>query len=190
MVDNHDSFTFNLVQLLGTLGASPKVVLSDAISPDEACASRPAGILLSPGSGAPAQAGATLAIAAELAGKVPLLGVCLGHQALAQAFGGSIRRARRPLHGAVAAIAHNGRGLFRGLPYGFDAARYNSLAVDEDTLPACLCVDARDADGEVMALRHERLPVWGVQFHPESVLSECGAQLVLNWLDALFARSP
>lgn len=190
VVDNYDSFTFNLVQLLGTLGACPEVVLSDAITPNQARSRAPAGIVLSPGPGAPDKAGATLGIATQLAGHVPLLGVCLGHQALAKAFGAKIRRAHRPLHGQVVAMVHNGLGLFGGLPQGFLAARYNSLAVDESTLPACLRIDARDPDGEVMALRHEHLAVWGVQFHPESVLSECGAQLLVNWLEALLPRSP
>jgi anthranilate synthase/aminodeoxychorismate synthase-like glutamine amidotransferase len=185
IIDNYDSFTYNTVQLLGQLGAEATVVLNDRVSLAELDAFAPRGVLLSAGPGTPESAGITLQAIAHFAGRVPLLGVCLGHQAIACAFGGRLRRAERLLHGKACGIEHTGRGVFQGLPNPVAMARYNSLLVDPASVPPELEVTARSEYGEIMALRHVRYAIEGVQFHPESVLSACGANLLRNWLERL-----
>jgi anthranilate synthase/aminodeoxychorismate synthase-like glutamine amidotransferase len=185
VIDNYDSFTYNLVQYLEALGATCEVLLNDRTSLPDVEGRMPRGVVVSPGPGSPDESGVTLAVISGVSGKIPLLGVCLGHQAIAQHFGARVRRATGPVHGKASPIEHAGSGLFRGLPSPFLAARYHSLVVDEDTLPECLEVTARTPGGELMALRHRRLPIDGVQFHPESVLSEHGATLLSNWLETL-----
>jgi anthranilate synthase/aminodeoxychorismate synthase-like glutamine amidotransferase len=182
LVDNYDSFTYNLAHLFGELGAGVVVRRNDALGADEAERLGPSHLIVSPGPGRPADAGACLDIVRRLAPRVPTLGVCLGHQAIVEAFGGQVGRARRIVHGKASAIDHDGRGLFRGLPEGFEAGRYHSLAAT--SLPGCLEVSATCADGEVMAVRHRELPVDGVQFHPESVLTPLGPELARNFLEA------
>lgn len=184
VVDNYDSFTYNLVQYLGQLGAACDVRLNDRCTAREIAAARPDGILLSPGPGNPDDAGVTLSVIAELAGRVPIFGVCLGQQAIGQHFGGQVVRAPRLMHGKTSPIAHRGQGVFRGLPSPFQATRYHSLIVDAATLPECLEVTAHTAEGEIMGLRHRSLDVEGVQFHPESILTEHGHDLLRNWLEA------
>ncbi len=185
VVDNYDSFTYNLVQCLMALGAKCVVRHNDATSVADAVATKPDGILISPGPGAPSDAGVTLELISALAGSMPLFGVCLGHQALAQAFGARIERAMTPVHGKTSRISHDGRGVFLGLPSSFEATRYHSLLVARDSVPASLEVTAATAGGEVMGLRHRELRLEGVQFHPESILTEHGPQLVQNWLSSL-----
>lgn len=180
VVDNYDSFVFNLVQYLAQLGAECTVVRNDEIEPADALAYD--GVLLSPGPGTPEEAGVCVRLIQEIAGQKPILGVCLGHQAIAVAFGGVVTRAPELLHGKTSEIWHDGAGVLDGLPNPFTATRYHSLAVDETTLPTELEVTARTASGVVMALRHRNLPVEGVQFHPESVLTEGGHRLLANWL--------
>jgi anthranilate synthase/aminodeoxychorismate synthase-like glutamine amidotransferase len=185
VVDNYDSFTFNLVQYMGELGAAVRVVKNDEISVDAVRDDRPAGVLLSPGPCTPNEAGICLDVIARLSGSIPILGVCLGHQAIGQAFGGRVVRAGRLMHGKTSPIEHDGRGVFKGLSRPFEATRYHSLLVERETLPACLEVSAWTAEGEIMGLRHKELDVEGVQFHPESVLTACGKQLIGNWLARL-----
>ena len=187
MIDNYDSFTFNLVQYLGELGQQVQVVRNDAVTVDEIRALHPERIVISPGPCTPNEAGVSLDVLRELAGTVPILGVCLGHQAIGQAFGGKVVRARRIMHGKVSPIRHAGRGVFRGLPDPFEATRYHSLVVEKESLPDCLEVTAwtGHADGrvdEIMGLRHRTLPVEGVQFHPESILTQHGRDLLRNFL--------
>jgi para-aminobenzoate synthetase component II len=185
IIDNYDSFTYNTVQLLEQLGARCKVVLNDQRRSAEIEALGPRGILLSAGPGTSEQAGITLEVIKAYAGRVPLLGVCLGHQAIAHAFGGRVVSGGRLVHGKTSNIEHEGLGLFRGLPRPAIMARYNSLLVEERSLPEELRVTARSSEGEVMALEHESLAIQGVQFHPESILSESGARLLANWLEQL-----
>jgi anthranilate synthase/aminodeoxychorismate synthase-like glutamine amidotransferase len=185
VVDNYDSFTYNLVQYLRASGAECVVRHNDATSVRDVVASKPAGVLISPGPGAPSDAGVTLELIRALAGTVPMLGVCLGHQALAQAFGARIERAATPVHGKASQVSHDGRGVFRNLPSPFAATRYHSLLVAPDSVPAELEVSARSEGGEIMGLRHRELQLEGVQFHPESILTEHGPQLVQNWLSSL-----
>jgi anthranilate synthase/aminodeoxychorismate synthase-like glutamine amidotransferase len=185
VVDCYDSFTYNLVQALSVLGAECDVVLCDAIDPAGVRRRAPDGVLLSPGPCTPSEAGATLAILGELGGDLPMFGVCLGHQAIAQAFGGRVVRAEQPLHGKTSRIEHDGRTIFEGVKNPFVAARYNSLVVAPASLPSCLHITAWTEDGEIMALRHRTRPLEGVQFHPESVLSEEGDKILANWLRAL-----
>jgi anthranilate synthase component 2 len=183
VVDNYDSFTWNIVHYLDALGAEVQVVRNDAVSAAEALASGARGILLSPGPGRPEEAGISLElVAACAAAGRPLLGVCLGHQAIAAHFGGRIARAPRPMHGKVSSIRHDGSGVFAGLPSPFDAARYNSLTVGVEGLPAELIVNAVAEDGSVQGLRHSMLPLHGVQFHPESVASAQGHALLGNFV--------
>ena len=187
MIDNYDSFTWNLVQYLGELGQQVQVVRNDALTVDGIRALRPERIVISPGPCTPNEAGVSLDVLRELAGAVPILGVCLGHQAIGQAFGGKVVRARRIMHGKVSPIRHAGRGVFRGLPDPFEATRYHSLVVEKESLPDCLEVTAwtGHADGrvdEIMGLRHRTLPVEGVQFHPESILTQHGRDLLRNFL--------
>jgi anthranilate phosphoribosyltransferase len=184
VIDNYDSFTYNLVQLLGALGAEVEVRRNDAITADEALALGPKGIVISPGPGRPEDAGVSReVVSAASQNGVPVLGVCLGHQVIAEVFGGSVVRAPKPVHGKTDQVAHEGDSLFRGLPSPFVATRYHSLCVDEATLPAELKVLARTPDGVIMGISHEKLPVFGVQFHPESVLTPEGTILLANFLD-------
>jgi anthranilate synthase/aminodeoxychorismate synthase-like glutamine amidotransferase len=190
VVDNYDSFTFNLVQMLRELGAEVDVFLNDAIDVAAARARRPDGVLVSPGPCTPNEAGASLAVVGEMGREVPVLGVCLGHQSIGQAFGGRVVRAGRLMHGKTSPIVHDGRTLFEGLPCPFEATRYHSLVVERGSLPACLEVSAWTAEGEIMGLRHRELPVEGVQFHPESVLTGEGKRLIGNWLGRVRSREP
>jgi anthranilate synthase/aminodeoxychorismate synthase-like glutamine amidotransferase len=182
LVDNYDSFTYNLYQYLGELGAETRVVRNDAMTASEALALRPERIVISPGPGTPDQAGISLELIRLAAGLVPVLGVCLGHQALGQAFGGRVGRAPTLMHGKTSPIHHDGRTVFAGLPDPFTATRYHSLIVERDSVPDCLEVSAWTADGIVMGLRHRRLPLEGVQFHPESILTASGKDLLRNFL--------
>ena len=183
MIDNYDSFTWNLVQYFGELGEQVRTVRNDAITLDEVAALAPARIVISPGPCTPAEAGISLPLIERFAGRVPILGVCLGHQAIGAAFGGRVVRAKQVMHGKTSLIRHNGVGVFRGLPDPFTAIRYHSLALECETLPGCLEVTAWTDDGEIMGLRHRELPVQGVQFHPESILTEHGHALLRNFLE-------
>ncbi|MCM2256986.1 MAG: aminodeoxychorismate/anthranilate synthase component II [Vicinamibacteria bacterium] len=183
LVDNYDSFTWNLYQYLGELGADTRVIRNDEMSAAQALALQPARIVISPGPGNPDEAGISLALVALAAeASVPLLGVCLGHQALGQAYGGRVVRAPKLMHGKVSEIHHDGRGVFQALPQPFIATRYHSLVVARDSVPACLEVSAWTDDGLVMGLRHRERPVEGVQFHPESILTTAGKALLANFL--------
>ena len=184
MLDNYDSFTWNLVQYLGELGAGVKVVRNDAITLDEIEALQPERIVISPGPCTPTEAGISVPLVRRFAGKIPLLGVCLGHQAIGQAFGGRIIRAQRVMHGKLSSIVHDGRGVFRGLPSPFTATRYHSLAIERSSLPPVLDVTATSEDGEIMGVRHREFAVEGVQFHPEAILTEHGKKLLANFLAA------
>jgi anthranilate synthase component 2 len=184
VVDNYDSFTYNLVQYLGELGAEVNVVRNDAVTVDDIAASRPERIVISPGPGRPEDAGVTMDVIRALGERTPILGVCLGHQAIGAVFGGSVIRASVPMHGKTSTIEHVGRGLFSGLTEPFQASRYHSLVVDEQGLPADLEVTARTReDGTIMGLRHRRWPVHGVQFHPESILTGEGRRILRNFLE-------
>ncbi|AWK85821.1 anthranilate synthase component II [Azospirillum thermophilum] len=184
LIDNYDSFTYNLVHYLGELGAEVRVVRNDQMTVAEAMALRPGGILLSPGPCDPDRAGICLPlIAAAAEARLPLMGVCLGHQAIGQAFGGRVVRAPVPMHGKVDNIRHEGRGVLAGLPSPFRATRYHSLIVERATLPDCLDPVGETADGLIMALAHRKLPIHGVQFHPESIESEHGHRILRNFLD-------
>ena len=182
LIDNYDSFTFNLVQFLGDLGARCDVRRNDAVTVTEAMASAPEAIVLSPGPCTPNEAGICLELIAAAAGRIPLLGVCLGHQAIGQAFGGDVVRAPVPMHGKVSPVEHGGTDLFADLPSPFAATRYHSLIVRRATLPEMLVETARTADGLIMGMRHRALPVYGVQFHPESIASEHGHRILGNFL--------
>ena len=182
MIDNYDSFTFNLVQYFGELGAQVKVVRNDEVSVQDIEALSPTHIVLSPGPCTPNEAGVTLSAIERLAGRVPILGVCLGHQAIGQAFGGKVVRARQVMHGKVSRVRHDGQGIFREIDNPFTATRYHSLVVERDSLPACLEVSAQSEDGEIMGVRHRELPVEGVQFHPEALLTEHGHRLLDNFI--------
>ncbi|HLU79909.1 MAG TPA: aminodeoxychorismate/anthranilate synthase component II [Burkholderiaceae bacterium] len=183
MLDNYDSFTYNLVQYFGELGADVHTHRNDQITIEEIEALQPDRICISPGPCTPAEAGISVDVIRHFAGKVPILGVCLGHQAIGAAYGGDVVRAREIMHGKVSPITHRGTDVFAGLPSPFTVTRYHSLAVARDTLPDCLEVTAETGDGEIMGLRHTTLPVYGVQFHPESVLSEHGHALLKNFLN-------
>ncbi|WP_049622802.1 anthranilate synthase component II [Frateuria defendens] len=187
MLDNYDSFTFNLVQYLGELGQEVKVVRNDALDVAAIRALRPTHIMISPGPGTPDDAGVSLKVLRELGGEVPIFGVCLGHQAIGQAFGGKVIRAKEIMHGKTSPVFHRGQGVFAGLPTPFEATRYHSLVVEQGSLPDCLEVTAwtQKPDGsldEIMGLRHKTLPVEGVQFHPESILTRHGHDLLANFL--------
>ncbi len=189
VIDNYDSFTFNLVQYLSELGATVQVYKNDAIDVPGVRAQVPDGVLISPGPCTPDDAGICLELLEALRGAVPVLGVCLGHQAIGQVYGGRIVRAGRLMHGKTSPILHDGRGVFAGLPCPFEATRYHSLLVERDSVPPCLEVSAWTEEGEIMGLRHRELPVEGVQFHPESVLTPEGKRLVGNWLARVGAPS-
>jgi anthranilate synthase component II len=182
LIDNYDSFTFNLVHFLGDLGARCDVRRNDTLSVADALALSPEAIVLSPGPCTPNEAGICLALIAAAAGRVPILGVCLGHQAIGQAFGGDVVRAPAPMHGKVCPVLHQGTDIFADLPSPFEATRYHSLVVRRDTLPPDLVETALSADGLLMALRHRSLPIFGVQFHPESIASQHGHRLLGNFL--------
>jgi anthranilate synthase/aminodeoxychorismate synthase-like glutamine amidotransferase len=182
MIDNYDSFTYNLVQYLGELRAEVVVRRNDAITLDEIDAMRPAGIVISPGPKTPREAGVSVPVIERFGGRIPILGVCLGHQSIGAAFGGDIVRAPRIMHGKTSPIHHDGRGVFRGLSNPFDATRYHSLVIDPATLPAELEVSAWTDAGEIMGVRHKRLAIEGVQFHPESILTLEGKKLLANFL--------
>ena len=189
MIDNYDSFTYNVVQYLGELGADVKVVRNDEISCAEIADLEPTKIVISPGPCTPNEAGISLAVVERFAGVIPLLGICLGHQSIGQAFGGKEVRARTVMHGKTSMMHHNGKGVFSGLDQPFEATRYHSLVVDKDSLPDCFEMTAwtQHDDGtvdEIMGLRHKTLAVEGVQFHPESILSQCGHELLNNFLQA------
>jgi len=184
MIDNYDSFTFNLVQYLGELGADVEVVRNDEITLDEVAARAPARIVISPGPCTPSEAGISVPLIQRFAGSVPILGVCLGHQAIGQAFGGRVVRAARVMHGKLSPIVHEGTGVFGGLPSPFTATRYHSLAIERASLPDALEVTATADDGEIMGVRHRSYPVEGVQFHPEAILTEHGRRLLANFLEA------
>ena len=184
VIDNYDSFTYNLVQYLGELGATLEVVRNDALDVDAVVKLAPERIVISPGPGNPDQAGVSLEVIRRLGPTTPILGVCLGHQAIGQAFGATVARARVQMHGKTSEIHHDGRGVFAGLSNPFVATRYHSLVVLPDTVPADLEATARAEDGEVMGLRHRRYPVEGVQFHPESILTVEGKRLLANFLGA------
>ena len=183
MIDNYDSFTYNLVQAFRSLGADMQVVRNDAIDVAGIRALSPEAIILSPGPGNPDSAGVTLEAAKAFAGTVPIFGVCLGHQSVAQAFGAKIVHAKRLMHGKTSPIAHDGKGVFAGLPQGFAAMRYHSLAVDRDTLPDCFEISAVADDGEIMGLRHRTMPIETVQYHPESIGTPEGMRQMRNFLE-------
>jgi anthranilate synthase component 2 len=184
VIDNYDSFTYNLVQAFGALGAAVEVARNDAVTPEEVERHRPDRLVLSPGPCTPREAGISNRLIRRLAGRIPILGVCLGHQCIAHAFGGSIGPARRLMHGKTSAVRHDGEGVFRGLPNPLTAMRYHSLAVDEASLPPEFKVTARSEDGEVMGLRHRTQAIEGVQFHPESYRTEAGIELLRNFLES------
>jgi anthranilate synthase/aminodeoxychorismate synthase-like glutamine amidotransferase len=183
LIDNYDSFTYNLYQYLGELGQETRVIRHDEMSADEAVALHPERIVISPGPGTPDQAGITLDVIRRAAGRIPLLGVCLGHQALGQAFGGRVVRAAKVMHGKTSEIHHDGRSVFAGLPDPFTATRYHSLVVDRSSVPECLEISAWTEDGTVMGLRHREHALEGVQFHPESILTAAGKDLLRNFLE-------
>ncbi len=194
MIDNYDSFTWNLVQYFGELGEDVRVIRNDEMTLAAVRGLCPVAIVISPGPGTPDEAGLSLEIVEQLAGTIPILGVCLGHQAIGQAFGGKVVRAREIMHGKTSMIHHDGRGVFRGLSNPFEATRYHSLIVDKSSLPACLEISAWtcDADGsvdEIMGLRHRTLAVEGVQFHPESILTEHGHALLGNFLSPALPKA-
>ncbi|MGC3963691.1 MAG: aminodeoxychorismate/anthranilate synthase component II [Rhodocyclaceae bacterium] len=183
MLDNYDSFTYNIVQYLGELGADVRVHRNDQITIEQIEAMRPERIVVSPGPCSPAEAGISIELIRHFAGKLPILGVCLGHQSIGAAFGGEIVHAKQLMHGKTSQIHHNDVGVFKGLPNPFTATRYHSLAIRRETLPDCLEVTAWTDDGEIMGVRHKTLPIEGVQFHPESIMTEGGHDLLRNFLN-------
>jgi len=183
LIDNYDSFTYNLVHYLGELGAEVEVFRNDALMPAEALAKRPEGIVLSPGPCTPNEAGICLDLVKESAGRVPLLGVCLGHQAIGQAYGGKVVRAPVCMHGKISEIHHTGKGVFKDLPNPFEATRYHSLIVERTSLPDCFEITAETDDGLIMGIEHKELPLHGVQFHPESIATQHGHALLKNFLE-------
>jgi anthranilate synthase/aminodeoxychorismate synthase-like glutamine amidotransferase len=183
VIDNYDSFTYNLVQYLGELGAQTKVFRNDELPVGDIEAMSPSHIVISPGPCTPNEAGITVPLIERMAGKVPILGVCLGHQAIGQAFGGKVVRAAKVMHGKVSRIRHDGSGVFSQIPDDFIGTRYHSLVVERATLPGCLAVTAQSEDGEIMGLRHRSLAVEGVQFHPEALLTEHGHKMLQNFIE-------
>ena len=182
MIDNYDSFTYNLVQYLGELGAEVQVYRNDTLTLEQIEAWQPEKIVISPGPCTPSEAGICVPMIRRFAGRIPILGVCLGHQAIGQAFGGKVVRAGRVMHGKLSEVTHRGEGVFAGLHSPFSATRYHSLVVERASLPSCLAVTAESDDGEIMGLRHRELAVEGVQFHPEAILTEHGRDLLANFL--------
>jgi anthranilate synthase component 2 len=183
MLDNYDSFTYNLVQYLGELGEDVRVFRNDEITVEEVGKLKPDHIVISPGPCTPNEAGISVPLIHEFAGKIPILGVCLGHQSIGQAFGGRIVHAKQLMHGKTSLVSHNDTGVFKGLPNPFTATRYHSLVIERETCPDCLEITAWTDDGEIMGVRHKTLPVEGVQFHPESILTEYGHELLRNFLE-------
>ncbi len=182
VIDNYDSFTYNLVQYLGEMGQELRVYRNDKITTEEIARLRPDKIVISPGPCAPEQAGISVETIRRFAGELPILGVCLGHQSIGHAFGGNIVRAGRLMHGKTSPVRHDGRGVFAQMPNPFSATRYHSLLIERDSLPPCLEISAETAEGEIMGVRHKTLPLEGVQFHPESVLTEQGKQILKNFV--------
>jgi anthranilate synthase/aminodeoxychorismate synthase-like glutamine amidotransferase len=182
VIDNYDSFTYNLVQYFGELGADPVVKRNDTISPEEIGKLKPTRLVISPGPGKPTDAGISMEVIRRMGPTIPILGVCLGHQCIAEVYGGKVVRADRLMHGKTSPIRHQGTGVFAGLPNPFEATRYHSLIVERSSVPACLQVTADTAEGEIMGLQHREFPVHGVQFHPESILSREGKDLLRNFL--------
>lgn len=183
LIDNYDSFTYNLVQYFAELGAEVKVFRNDAISLEEVHHKKPDHLVISPGPGRPEEAGITVSLIKEFAGKLPILGVCLGHQAIGYAYGGKIVQAKQLMHGKTSLIHHDQKDIFKGLPDPFEATRYHSLVIEARTFPACLEKTAWSDDQEIMGVRHKQYPLWGVQFHPESILTKEGKTLLKNFLD-------
>ncbi len=183
MIDNYDSFTYNLVQYIEALGAPVLVFRNDVVSLSAIDAMGPAGIVISPGPGRPESAGVTLSVVKEYSGRIPILGVCLGHQAIAAAFGGEVISAKKLMHGKTSTITSDGKALFQGISKPFKAMRYHSLAVSKENLPACLEISAQSEDGEIMGIRHEKHPTEGIQFHPESIMTPVGKRLLRNFLN-------
>jgi anthranilate synthase/aminodeoxychorismate synthase-like glutamine amidotransferase len=183
MIDNYDSFTYNLVQYLGELGEDVRVFRNDRITAEEIARLRPRRLVISPGPCTPSQAGISIAVIREFAGKIPILGVCLGHQAIGEAFGGEVVQASRLMHGKTSMIHHDGRTIFRSLPNPFEATRYHSLIVSRESLPPVFEITAQTDQGEIMGLRHKSYPIEGVQFHPESILTRVGKDLLGNFLE-------
>jgi anthranilate synthase/aminodeoxychorismate synthase-like glutamine amidotransferase len=183
VIDNYDSFTYNLVQYLGEMGQEVMVRRNDRITLDEIAALNPDRIVISPGPCTPNEAGVSVPLLKRFAGRMPIFGVCLGHQSIGQAFGGEVVRNWRVLHGKLSAIHHTGKGVFRGLPNPFEATRYHSLVVKRETLPDCLEITAETAEGEIMGLRHREYPIEGVQFHPESIMTVVGKDLLRNFVE-------
>jgi anthranilate synthase/aminodeoxychorismate synthase-like glutamine amidotransferase len=182
MIDNYDSFTYNLVQYLGELGQKLLVFRNDAITISQIKKLKPSHIVISPGPGRPNEAGISEEIIAEFSGKIPILGVCLGHQAIGEVFGAKIVRAKRLMHGKTSMIYHNGKTIFKGIPNPFEATRYHSLIVERESLPDCLEIIAETKEKEIMGIKHKKYPVWGVQFHPESILTKVGKDILRNFL--------
>jgi anthranilate synthase component II len=189
VIDNYDSFTYNLVQFLGELGAEPVVRRNDQVTVAEIAAGGYRGLVISPGPGEPKGAGISLAAIRELGGRLPILGVCLGHQAIGEAFGGRIVRAPKPIHGKASRVKHDGRGIFAGLPAEIEVGRYHSLVIEPESCPQVLEVTATTADGIIMGVRHRSLPIEGVQFHPESVLTRNGMQILSNFMELCLATN-
>ena len=185
LIDNYDSFTYNLVHYLQALGATVEVVRNDALRVDDVFGKKPDGIVISPGPATPDDAGICLDLLLQHQGKIPLLGVCLGHQSIGQTYGGKVVRAAQVMHGKTSPIIHTGQGIFKNIPSPFTATRYHSLIVERASLPACLTVTAETADGTIMGLAHVSQPIFGVQFHPESIASEHGHALLRNFLEVL-----
>jgi anthranilate synthase/aminodeoxychorismate synthase-like glutamine amidotransferase len=186
LIDNYDSFTYNIAQAFGMLGANIEVYRNDALTVDELEAMRPSHIIISPGPGTPDDGGISLEVLTKLGTRIPTFGVCLGHQCIGQAFGGKVIRAERLMHGKVSQVYHQNSPLFSGLPSPFEATRYHSLIVEEETIPKCLKVTAFTDQGEIMALKHTEYPIVGVQFHPESILTTYGPRLMQNFLECRF----
>ncbi len=188
LIDNYDSFTYNLMHYIGEVGGTVEVHRNDAISVDQVLSMAPDGIVISPGPCDPDQAGICLELVERAAGRIPLLGVCLGHQSIGQAFGGRIIRAPKCMHGKLSTITHTGKGVLAGIPESFTATRYHSLTIDPDSMPDCLEVTAYSEDGVIQGIAHRELPVYGVQFHPESILSEHGHDLLRNFMNMTKTR--
>jgi len=182
VIDNYDSFTYNIVQYLGELGAEIEVVRNNEITTADILQKKPTHVLISPGPCSPKEAGISVETIQQIGGKIPILGVCLGHQSIGYAFGGDIVRAKTLMHGKTSTISHDGKGVFKGMPNPFKATRYHSLVIKKETLPKDLILTAESEDGEIMGVRHKTLPIEGVQFHPESILTESGKTLLLNFI--------
>lgn len=185
MIDNYDSFTYNLVQYIEEIGPPVQVVRNDVMTVAELAALKPGAIVISPGPGGPKDAGVSMEVVTHFAGKVPILGVCLGHQSIAEAYGGKIIGARRLMHGKTSMVSNDGKGIFKGVKKPFQAMRYHSLAVERESLPDCLTVTAESEDGEIMGLRHTTHPIEGIQFHPESIMTTIGKRLLRNFVQMM-----